>query len=90
MSQVMQYGFPARDWLLCENPVCEEKATFVAFEVLPVPLPSRGKAMEIYGCTEHISQLTLGRPTMRLVKLKTPGERRVVPDGNPISGAKKG
>jgi hypothetical protein len=75
MSQVMQYGFPSRDWLLCENPVCEEKATFVATGGDPRP----GTPREIFGCTDHISQLTVGKPAMRLVKLKTPGERNVAP-----------
>lgn len=75
MSQVMQYGFPVHDWLLCENPVCEEKATFLATETGPNAKDNK----EVFGCTEHISQLTLHKPSMRLVKLKTPGERNVTP-----------
>jgi hypothetical protein len=74
MSQVMQYGFPHREWLLCENPVCSEKATFMATETGP------NAKLQIFGCTEHISQLTIARPnhvSMRLLKLKTPGERNV-------------
>lgn len=75
MSQVLRYGFPAQDWLLCENPVCEDKATFMATEVLSNATGNK----EIFGCTDHISQLTAHKPSMRLVKLKVPGERNVVP-----------
>jgi hypothetical protein len=81
MSQVLRYGFPAADWLLCENPVCEDRAMFMATEAL-----ATGKSKEVFGCTEHISQLTLHKPSMRLVKLKVPGERNV----EPVDTTKKG
>jgi hypothetical protein len=75
MSQVLQYGFPVHDWLLCENPVCEDRATFMATEVgTNIKDPK-----EIFGCIEHISQLTIAKPSMRLVKLKVPGERNAAP-----------
>lgn len=71
---VLHYGLPNAEVVFCENPICAEKATFMATEMLP-PADSDAPKWEVFGCNNHINQLTIGRRTAKLTKLRTPGER---------------
>lgn len=78
MSQVLQYGVPQADWLLCENPICDERATVIAtVKASPSSTNATGQAatQEVCGCATHISQLTTDRHVLKLDQLHKPGER---------------
>lgn len=78
MSQVLQYGVPQADWLLCENPICEEKATMIAtVKAASSSTNATGQAatQEICGCATHINQLMQDRVLVKLDQLRQPGER---------------
>jgi len=79
MSQVLGFGFPSGERLLCENPACTELATFQA-------KIGDGKT-DLFGCGEHINQLTLSHRLLRLVKLEKPGERNPEPKKNEESSS---
>jgi hypothetical protein len=71
MSQVLKYGFPTTQRLLCENPVCEEPASMIAHVSASTP----DTHAEICGCDAHIKQLITGRRVLKFVALTTPGQR---------------
>lgn len=71
MSQVLQFGFPKADWLLCDHPVCRERATMVGES----PVVGSDKPAQLFGCPGHYSEMAKGRPNInRVIKLDTPGE----------------
>jgi hypothetical protein len=72
MSQVLQYGVPHGERILCEAPGCTELAVRVFTTV--------GSTTEGFACKEHAKQMTSGKTIARYVTLKIPGERNV-PEG---------
>lgn len=62
---VLTYGMPTVNKLLCDNPVCQEYATFIAH--------LEGK--DVCCCTEHLGQLTDNQSLKRLERLVVAGER---------------
>lgn len=84
MSQVLRYGMPVSDGLRCENPACNELATF------EVKL-TRGRNEETtFQCNEH-RPVIMADPNikvLRFTKLVQPGSRN--PDAQPKTGEKPG
>jgi hypothetical protein len=85
MSQVLKYGIPVIQRLLCENPVCDNSATMIAHVAAPGSWEKGGSPesqhpesqhpeQEICGCDEHIRQLITGRRVLRYTLLTTPGQ----------------
>lgn len=68
MSQVLQYGFPNAERLLCDNPACEELATHIA------QVYAGDTSREVFGCKTHFNQLLLGQNVKRRVTLDKPGQ----------------
>jgi hypothetical protein len=83
MSQVLKYGIPVIQRLLCENPVCDNLATMIAHVASPLARGTLQESnltgglfseQEICGCDEHIRQLITGRRVVRYTLLATPGQ----------------
>jgi hypothetical protein len=68
MSQVLKYGVPVREGLLCSNISCKELANVM---FTPPDAPND----EIFACNDHVTGLVNGKHIRRFVKLLVPGER---------------
>jgi hypothetical protein len=68
MSQVLRYGVPVRERLLCESPGCTELATaLIRFVSAP--------AAHNFACDQHKHQLSRQQAVHRYIILDEPGER---------------
>ena len=67
----LKFGIPYSDNLLCDNVVCQEKATTI--------LHMKDKK-ELFYCAEHFPMDVVGKPHIdRVEKLRQPGERNTRP-----------
>jgi hypothetical protein len=73
---VLRYGFPNRENLRCENPICNELAEH---RIVLRSMEGTRDPTEAFACTAHSAQLQIGRPIIRIEKLKIAGERNVPP-----------
>jgi hypothetical protein len=69
MSQVLRYGFPSGQRILCDNPACERPADQIA-----TVDNGLDPAKQISGCNDHIAQLITGQKIVKLTPLAVPGQ----------------
>lgn len=73
MSQVLKYGVPQKERLLCEAPGCNELGT-VMYKV------SGEIDLEHFACNQHKHQMMQQVTVSRYVVLDEPGERNILLD----------
>lgn len=71
MSQVLKFGLPIGEKLLCDSPVCELPAE----TIVQVARPGQEPPGEVFGCAAHLSNLLIGKRVLNVHKLKIPGQR---------------
>lgn len=74
MSQVLKYGVPGSDRLVCDNPVCEELATHL-LTVVNGSGDATQPTKEICACPAHLEHLMGAYQLQRFRRLRVPGER---------------
>jgi hypothetical protein len=71
---VLRYGFPNRESLRCDNPVCDELAQHC---MILTETNTKGDPVLVFACNTHNAQLQVGRPIKRVERLKVAGERNL-------------
>lgn len=76
MSQVLKYGVPIRERLLCDSPGCTELATVLI----------KFATNEHLTCDQHKTAVLKQQAMQRYVVLDMPGERNLTPEPEKING----